>query len=209
VYNETVTRQHNLAFLGITDPTLLAFYANVPAKVHEGQVWRLLLCLFLSGGAFDCLISAGMVLVLGCRLEKMLGAWRIALVMLLAGLASQLTLDAVYLTKAGIFYGSTFIRFGLIGGMIGVLANRWHQLEGLGERRGQIACMLVVVVCLLFFSVMGSPLFIGYLMAFLVGFSTTCMVDSFETYRMALKRAIMAILILSIFVAFSLALFLQ
>lgn len=103
--------------------------------LQQGQLYRLMTCIFLHGG-FDHLFSNMMVfLLVGSRLEPIFGSGRYVGLYLGAGLSGSIV-SAVYYMSTGEMVasvGASGAIFGLIGAMLWILIkNRGYQKEFYG-----------------------------------------------------------------------------
>lgn len=99
--------------------------------IQEGQWWRLLTATFLHANLLHLLLNGLMLVAIGWRLERYLGAGRMLLVYLMSGLGGAVITFGFTLHSRDFAVGSSGAIFGLGGALIGFsLRNRavlWRQ----------------------------------------------------------------------------------
>jgi membrane associated rhomboid family serine protease len=91
----------------------------------DGQWWRLLTASFVHANLLHLLLNGLMLLVLGWRLERYIGAWRVGLIFLLTGWGAAVISFGLTLHNRDFVVGSSGAIFGLGGALIGyALRNR-------------------------------------------------------------------------------------
>lgn len=131
-----------LSFLG--DPMDAGFMASHGAMtwesiVEKGQYYRLFTSMFLHFGADHLLQNMLILTVLGCRLERITGKFRYAMIYLGSGLAGAL-LSLLYTLRAAPFSvsaGASGAIFGVMGGLVflllsDVVRKRRQRVEEIG-----------------------------------------------------------------------------
>ncbi|KAL5729571.1 hypothetical protein ACHQM5_002503 [Ranunculus cassubicifolius] len=119
-------------FLGPTADTLQKVGAlQVSLVVVDGQVWRLITCIWLHAGVVHLVLNMISLLFVGVRLEKEFGFWKIGLLYVLSGfggsLAScnQLKLSSKQGASLIKSVGASGALFGLLGAMLSELIMNW------------------------------------------------------------------------------------
>jgi rhomboid protease GluP len=91
----------------------------------EGQWWRLLTASFVHANLLHLLLNGVMLLAVGWRLERYIGAWRVGLIFLLTGSGAAVISFGLTLHNRDFAVGSSGAIFGLGGALIGyALRNR-------------------------------------------------------------------------------------
>ncbi|MCB1033614.1 MAG: rhomboid family intramembrane serine protease [Acidobacteria bacterium] len=105
-------------------PVLLRLGALAPARVRDGEIWRLFSCTFLHGGFLHLLFNGYVLWILGSFLERILGTSRLILLYVLSCLGASL-LSLVFLDSFAV--GASGGLWGLLGAHA-VLAYRSRGL---------------------------------------------------------------------------------
>lgn len=87
--------------------------------IQDGQWWRLLTASFVHANLLHLLLNGVMLLALGWRLERYLGAWRLGMVYLLTGLGAAVISFGFTLHNRDFAVGASGAIFGLGGALIG------------------------------------------------------------------------------------------
>ena len=123
-----------------------SYLKSVPMfeKIKEGQLWRLFTPCILHKDFIHILFNLAWLWVLGRQIEYRIGAWRLALFILIVGVGSNV---AQYLMSGPYFLGLS----GVIVGMVGFIWSRQHiaPWEGYPLHRGTIL-FLVFFVAVMF-----------------------------------------------------------
>ncbi len=85
----------------------------VPAKVGEGELWRLISCTFLHGGWQHVLLNAYVLWVLGTFLERIIGSARFLLLYALTAIAGSL--GSLAMLNGPVSIGASGAIWGLLG----------------------------------------------------------------------------------------------
>lgn len=86
--------------------------ADLGGTLTSGQWWRLITPIFLHFSVLHIVFNLVMVWAVGARIEMLQGAWALAGLVLLSGLASNL---AQYVVSGPMFGGMSGVVFGLLG----------------------------------------------------------------------------------------------
>jgi len=127
----------------LTGSDLLFIYGGkINAFIKMGQVWRLVTPLFLHGSILHIAFNMYALFVIGRRMERFYGHWRLLLVYLIAGFAGNVL--SYVLTPAPSLGASTAI-FGLLGaeGMF-ILQNR--KIFGPVRTRQEITYFVMILM---------------------------------------------------------------
>jgi rhomboid protease GluP len=102
------------ALWGGTDlPPLLARMGSlVPARVRDGEWWRLFSCTFLHGGVLHAGLNVLVLWMLGRSLERFIGSTRFVLIYFTAGLAGSLS-SSLFVSSQSV--GASGAIWGLLG----------------------------------------------------------------------------------------------
>jgi rhomboid protease GluP len=104
---------------------LVAFGANVPALVWQGQWWRLLASVFLHIGIAHVLLNGWALYQLGALFEILLGSAKLLAVFLVTGVAGAAV--SLFFTR-GLSAGASGAIFGLMGALIAFLLRHRERL---------------------------------------------------------------------------------
>jgi membrane associated rhomboid family serine protease len=100
--------------VGSTSPVaLMRLGALSPARVAEGELWRLISCTFLHGGWLHALLNTYVLIILGSFLERIIGPARFLALYALSAVAGSL--GSVLFLKASFSVGASGAVWGLLG----------------------------------------------------------------------------------------------
>jgi membrane associated rhomboid family serine protease len=100
--------------VGSTSPVaLMRLGALSPARVAEGELWRLISCTFLHGGWLHALLNTYVLIILGTFLERIIGPARFLTLYALSAVAGSL--GSVVFLKASFSVGASGAVWGLLG----------------------------------------------------------------------------------------------
>ena len=109
-----------------TGHTLLTWGANFGPLTLGGEWWRLFTSMFLHWSVLHLLANLWALLILGELMERMLGHGPFLVLYILAGLSGGVA--SLYWNPNVISAGASAAIFGLIGGLLGVLAVRKREI---------------------------------------------------------------------------------
>jgi rhomboid protease GluP len=104
---------------------LVAFGANVPSLVVQGEWWRLLTCVFLHIGIAHLLLNGWALYQLGSLFEILLGSSKLLVVFLVTGIAGSAV--SLFFTRV-LSAGASGAIFGLMGALIAFLLRHRERL---------------------------------------------------------------------------------
>ena len=131
-----------LSFLGdVLDPTFMAQHGAMVFEnvMKQGEYYRLFISMFLHFGADHLLQNMLILLLIGCRLERIVGKGKYLLIYFGAGVASSLS--SLFITLAREPYtvsaGASGAIFGVMGGLLflilkDVIQKKRHRMKEIG-----------------------------------------------------------------------------
>ena len=116
---------------------MIACGACYPPLVLSGQWWRLISCMFLHFGMAHLANNLLVLIVLGLRLEPVLGHGRMLVVYLLGGMGGNLLslLLDLRIGKGGVSAGASSATFALMGAVLLVALKNHGRLQDLNMRQ--------------------------------------------------------------------------
>jgi rhomboid protease GluP len=119
-----------LEWLGVHMLALYDLGVLYPAKVLQGEWWRLLTAAFLHAGWFHLLSNMLGLYILGGIVEPLLGKWRYLIGYLITGIGSMALvtlLSAANVIRENAVVGASGAIMGLLGMMGAIFLMRWRQ----------------------------------------------------------------------------------
>ncbi|NOY94091.1 MAG: rhomboid family intramembrane serine protease [Deltaproteobacteria bacterium] len=102
------------AYVGFdSPPALLRMGALSPARVAQGEWWRLITCTFLHGGFMHVGINVYVLLILGIFLERIIGSVRFVVLYFISGVVGSL--GSMFFLGDGFSVGASGAIWGLLG----------------------------------------------------------------------------------------------
>ncbi len=102
------------AYVGFDSPPgLLRMGALSPARVAQGEWWRLITCTFLHGGFMHVGINVYVLLILGIFLERIIGSVRFVVLYFISGVLGSL--GSMFFLGDGFSVGASGAIWGLLG----------------------------------------------------------------------------------------------
>jgi rhomboid protease GluP len=97
--------------------------------ILNGEYGRLLTAMFVHANLLHLLLNGLLLLGLGWRLERYLGAWRVGLIYLLTGLGASVISFGFTLHSRDLAVGASGAIFGLAGALLGFSIRHWSLLH--------------------------------------------------------------------------------
>jgi membrane associated rhomboid family serine protease len=144
-------------FLGNSLEVLEDWGMRMPYKIKEsGQVWRLLLSLYLNMGFSQVIINVLAQLFSGFMLEAQMGSLRMAIFFFVVGISGNFlaaTVDDKYAT------GAEPAMFGMLAGLIGMYLYYWPRMGDDWCRKvcGFFMMILLLVIGIFFLTSFAAP----------------------------------------------------
>lgn len=136
--------QENNPFIGNLLISQYRKLVGLLPEVREGQVWRLVTPIFLHLGPLHLFFNMMWLYDLGRQIEFRRGTWRLAALVLVIAIASNL---AQYLAVSGAFGGMSGVVFGLFGYVC--MKSRYDPDAGLYMHPTNVVLMMIwFVVCM-------------------------------------------------------------
>lgn len=157
--------------------------AYAPFIVDDGEWWRMFSCLFLHFGAEHLMNNMLMLLVMGMRLENVLGKISYLLLYMgsgVAGSALSLIVELNFLEPA-VSAGASGAVFGIVGGLVAMAVWNGGKVEGLTTR----GLVFMLAISLLYGIIEGGVDNWGHVGGLLGGFvigSIFAIIRKFEKY---------------------------
>ncbi|PHJ23454.1 rhomboid protease rom1 [Cystoisospora suis] len=155
----------------IPAPTVLVdFGANYPPYIKEGQVWRLLLPVFLHANFFHVFFNVFFQLRMGFTIERRYGLVKFAILYFTSAIYGNLLSATVFFCNS-LKVGASTAGFGLIGVQMCEMALTWHRMRHRDRMLMNIASFVLLMTLLMFTLNGGSIDQMGHLGGLLCGFS--------------------------------------
>ena len=108
-----------------------------PLVVDHGQYYRLVTSVFMHFGVSHLLNNMLVLFVLGDNLERALGHVKYLIFYIVSGIAANIISIAVHISSAyaAVSAGASGAIFGVVGGLVYVVAANHGQLDGLTNRQ--------------------------------------------------------------------------
>lgn len=97
--------------------------------ILSGEYGRLLTAMFVHANLLHLLLNGALLLGLGWRLERYLGAWRVGLIYLLSGVGASVISFGLTLHSRDMAVGASGAIFGLAGALLGFSIRHWNLLH--------------------------------------------------------------------------------
>ena len=138
-----------LELIGDTEDTMFMMTHGAvyePLVVMRGEYYRLLTSMFLHFGASHLVNNMLVLFVLGERLEQVLGHVKYFLFYMVCGISANIISIAIHMGEgyAAVSAGASGAIFGVVGGLVYVVAVNHGQLEGLTAR--QLGFMILLTL---------------------------------------------------------------
>ena len=101
---------------GYTDNIIIEIGANYGRYVQEGEIWRLVTCMFLHAGIIHIGFNMYSLYIVGRQIEDFFGKWRYLVIYLLSGISGSLL--SVGFNPDVLAVGASGAIFGLFGAML-------------------------------------------------------------------------------------------
>lgn len=96
---------------------LIKFGANIGILVKNGEIYRLITCMFLHAGIFHIFFNMYSLYYIGCKVEDFFGKWKYLLIYLLSGICGSLLSIGLGEVNA-VSVGASGAIFGLFGALL-------------------------------------------------------------------------------------------
>ncbi|PFH34426.1 rhomboid protease ROM1 [Besnoitia besnoiti] len=149
---------------------LVDFGANYPPMIKQGQVWRLLLPVFLHANFFHVFFNVFFQLRMGFTIERRYGLLKFLVLYFVAAIYGNL-LSATAFFCNSLKVGASTAGFGLIGVQICEMALTWHRMRHRDRMLMNMASFVLLMLLLMFTLNGGSIDQMGHLGGLLCGFS--------------------------------------
>lgn len=103
--------------MGYDTTTLIKYGANIKMLVQNGEVYRLLTCIFLHAGLFHIFFNMYSLYYIGSKVEDFFGKWKYLIIYLLSGISGSL-LSIAFSASNVVSVGATGAIFGLFGALL-------------------------------------------------------------------------------------------
>lgn len=137
--------------------------AKYTPDILDGQVYRLLLPVFMHGGLIHLLFNLFFQCNLGFRYEKAWGVGRLATLYLVAGIGGNL-LSAIQ-SPHSISVGASGALFGLLGGQVAYLFFNWSEIPSAGMALCSVVFIIIINLLLGFSGVVDTWAHLGGLLS--------------------------------------------
>ncbi|EPR64979.1 rhomboid protease ROM1 [Toxoplasma gondii TgCatPRC2] len=149
---------------------LVHFGANYPPLIKQGQVWRLLLPVFLHANFFHVFFNVFFQLRMGFTIERRYGLLKFTGLYFASAIYGNL-LSATAFFCNSLKVGASTAGFGLIGIQICEMALTWHRMRHRDRMLTNMVSFVLLMVLLMFTLNGGSIDQMGHLGGLLCGFS--------------------------------------
>ena len=105
-----------LSGFGYNTESLLLFGANYGPLVRNGEIYRLIACMFLHGGIIHLGLNMYSLFIIGPRVEDFFGKWKFLLIYFISGISASLL--SIGLNQNVVSVGASGAIFGLFGALI-------------------------------------------------------------------------------------------
>ncbi|PIA65678.1 hypothetical protein AQUCO_00100881v1 [Aquilegia coerulea] len=163
--------------VGPTALTLQKLGALNLKLVEDGEVWRLISCMWLHVGVLHLLANMISLLFVGVRLEKEFGFWKIGLLYLFSGFGGSLAsaISVKYSNKEGASLttsvGASGALFGLLGAMLSELFTNWTIYANKCAALSTLICVIALNMALGFLPHVDMSSHVGgFLSGYFLGF---------------------------------------
>ncbi|KAJ1606298.1 hypothetical protein OIY81_3245 [Cryptosporidium canis] len=132
--------------------TLIKFQASVPSLVKEGQVWRLLISLFLHASIWHIVFNVIFQLRLSLSCEAKYGGILNFVIYFISGLLGNIFSVAIR-SSCVVAVGASTSGFGLIGAQLAELILFWHTIQN----KEQVVINILLFGILMILITWGNP----------------------------------------------------
>ena len=102
--------------MGIDEPTLIKYGANVGSLVKNGEIYRLVTYMFLHAGIIHIFFNMYSLYIVGPRVEDFFGKWKYFIVYIISGISGGLL--SIAMNNDGTSVGASGAIFGLFGALL-------------------------------------------------------------------------------------------
>jgi membrane associated rhomboid family serine protease len=143
-------------FLGPDIKLLKSFGAQVPSDIrYQGQVYRLILPVFLHAGFLHIFSNMVSQMILGFMLESLLGQVRVASIYFASGIGGNI-FSALCNPGKDSSVGASTALFGFVGTLIAVVVVNWKAFDRSPELRCFMIIMITFILLFSLISILGD-----------------------------------------------------
>lgn len=147
----------SVSILQIQSSVLLKMGGNVPIKVYDGQVYRLISAAFLHANLPHLLSNLFSIFFILSRLEACFNMIYLIALFLISAVSGNILSDLTSTSPIQISVGASTAILGFMGTLVAYLVINWSTLGKLGPLRCQLTCIIGMIVFFsIFFSLMGT-----------------------------------------------------